>query len=168
LLSEEYSPTSQYQQAVDRFCPHDDGNACRRTIQWFISGDDCGINLIQPRTRPSIVFWGGRLDKSKTTRDFISAANTAAQIGNKDVTLFVAHSVKSNAYAMDLIRQIDPSISIIARNDFEMIMTTEEKAARSGTNDSPQLKTPTGEESRWQRLKNSMFRRASSTKSTDE
>src|SRR5699024_7221595 len=91
LIGEDYSPTPQYKQAADRFCPHDDGDACRRTIQWFISGDDSGIKLIQPSTRPSVVFWGGRLDKSKRTRDFINAANVAAQIGDKDVTLFVSH-----------------------------------------------------------------------------
>src|SRR5699024_9608897 len=108
------------------------------------------------------------LDKSKRTRDFINAANVAAQIGDKDVTLFVSHSVKSNAYAMDQIRKMDPSISVIARNDFEMIMTTEEKADRSGTNDSAQPRTPTGGDSRWQRLKNSFLRRTSPSENADQ
>src|SRR5699024_7698966 len=143
LIGEDYSPTPQYLHAEDRFCPHDDGNACHRAIQWFIAGDHSGIKQIETSRRPSDVYWGGSTDKTERTREFPNEVDNAARMDDRDVTLFVAHSVKSNQSAMDQIRQMAPSISVIARTDYEMIMTAEEKAARNGNNDSAQLRTPT-------------------------
>lgn len=168
LIGEDYSPTPQYLHAVDRFCPHDDGNACHRAIRWFIAGDNSGIKQIEAIRRPSVVYWGGRLDKTERTREFLNEVDNAARMDDRDVTLFVAHSVKSNQSAMDQIRQMAPSISVIARTDYEMIMTAEEKAARNGNNDSAQLRTPTREGSRWQRLKDSLLRRKSEAESDEQ
>lgn len=159
LISEPYGPTPEYQRARQRFCPHDDGEACSRTIQWFVNGDSAGINQVEARTRPTVIFWGGRLDKSKKTESFLESVKAAAQAGDRDVSLLVAHAVKSNEIAMKKIRELDPSVSIIARNDFEMIMTTDEKNARQGIDEAAaqQRRKDTG--SVWNRLKSAMGRK---------
>ena len=131
LIAKPYEPTEQYRQAQSRFCLHDDGSASDRTVDWFIRGDASETNLIKARTRPSIVFWGGRLDKSIKTTDFLESVRVAAMRGDKDVALFVAHSVKSNASAMEMIRNLLDSVSVIARSEFEIIMTPAEAAARN-------------------------------------
>lgn len=130
LIAEPYVPTHKYRQAQERFCPHDDGSACNRTIQWFINGDCSEAALVEAKTRPSIIFWGGRLDKSKNTTDFLELVKSAAKRGDKDVVLFVAHSVRSNAPAIEMIRQLRESVSVIARSEFEIIATPAEEAAR--------------------------------------
>lgn len=159
LLTTDYEPTDQYRRAQDRFCPHDDGHACDRTVSWFMHDDTTGIDLVETRSRPSIIFWGGRLDNGKKTVDFLDSVQTAAIRGDKDVTLLVAHSVKSNDSAMDKIRQLDSSVSVVARNDFEMGMTAEEKNARNAPAGPPFEQTPKRPDTRWARLKSRVFRR---------
>lgn len=168
LISEPYRPTTRYQQARERFCPHDDGHASLRTIRWFMLGDNQGIRQIEARPRPTTIFWGGRLDKSRKTEAFLDSLDTVAKSGDRDVTLLVAHSVKSNSVAMERIRQLDPSVSIVARNDFEMIMTTNEKQARNGTDISPAAKEPTEKNSVWNRLKGAFARKAPVASAEDD
>ncbi|WP_240372656.1 CDP-glycerol glycerophosphotransferase family protein [Brevibacterium zhoupengii] len=168
LISEPYRPTTRYQQARERFCPHDDGHASLRTIRWFMLGDNQGIQQIEARPRPTTIFWGGRLDKSRKTEAFLDSLDTVAKSGDRDVTLLVAHSVKSNSVAMERIRQLDPSVSIVARNDFEMIMTTDEKQARNGTDISPAAKEPTERNSVWNRLKGAFARKAPVASAEDD
>jgi CDP-glycerol glycerophosphotransferase (TagB/SpsB family) len=158
LIAAPYSPTARYQQAQERFCPHDDGSACDRTIKWFIHGDDDAVELVEARKRPSIVYWGGRLDKGKKTSDFLDSVRAAAERGDKDVTLFVAHSVKSNGAAMTQIRELGDSVSVIARNDFEMIMTSAEEAARN-PDDKSAVSPPPGENPTLLNRLTSLFRR---------
>lgn len=168
LISEQYQPTPQYQRAREKFCPHDDGKACLRTIRWFMNGDDSGIKLVEARPRQTIIFWGGRLDKTRKTEAFFDAVDTASKSEGKDVTLLVAHSVKSNAVAMNRIRQLDPSVSIVARNDFEMIMTAQESQVRHGTEISPVAEERRAKESVWNRLKDAIIRKDPVTASEDE
>lgn len=168
LISEPYQPTTRYQQARGRFCPHDDGQATLRTIRWFMLGDDSGIKQVEALPRPTTVFWGGRLDKTKKTQSFLNALDTAAKSGDRDVTLFVAHSVKSNSVAMERIRQLDPSVSIVARNDFEMIMTTQERQARQGTDIAQMPEERVEKSSAWSRLKGAFARKAPVAAPEDE
>ncbi|WP_193086119.1 CDP-glycerol glycerophosphotransferase family protein [Brevibacterium aurantiacum] len=168
LISQPYQPTPQYQQARERFCPHDDGQACLRTIRWFMLGDDSGIKQIEARTRPTVIFWGGRLDKTRKTEAFFDSVDTAAQPGDKDVTFLVAHSVKSNAVAMNRIKQLDPSVSVIARNDFEMIMTSEEAQVRQDSTSPQATKKRVKKRSRWNRLKDAFVREEKATEPEDE
>ncbi len=168
LISESYRPTTRYQHARERFCPHDDGHASLRTIRWFMLGDNNGIQQVEARPRPTTIFWGGRLDKSRKTEAFLDSLDTAAKSGDSDVTLLVAHSVKSNSVAMERIRQLDPSVSIVARNDFEMIMTTDEKQARTGTDISPAPKETTERNSVWNRLKGAFARKAPVASAEDD
>ncbi|MBM6589175.1 CDP-glycerol glycerophosphotransferase family protein [Brevibacterium sp. RIT 803] len=163
LISEPYQPTTRYQQARERFCPHDDGQATLRTIRWFMFGDVSGIKQVDARPRPTTVFWGGRLDKTKKTQSFLDALDTAAKSGDRDVTLFVAHSVKSNPVAMERIRHLDPSVSIVARNDFEMIMTTQERQARQGADIAQMPEDRVKESSAWTRLKGAFARKTPAT-----
>ncbi|SMY02439.1 CDP-Glycerol:Poly(glycerophosphate) glycerophosphotransferase [Brevibacterium linens ATCC 9172] len=164
LTADMYTPDEKYRRAQAKFAPHDDGHASDRTIRWFLQEDTSETNLIETRKRPSIIFWGGRLDKSKKTRDFLESVRIAAEAGDKDVTLFVAHSVKSNEAAMEQIRKLGLSVSVVARNDYEMAMTTAERHARNPEEASevaPQSQRPTPF---WKRL-TSAFRR---TQDADE
>ncbi|MDN6637646.1 MAG: CDP-glycerol glycerophosphotransferase family protein [Yaniella sp.] len=168
LISEPYQPTVQYQQAQERFCPHDDGQASLRTIRWFMCGDEAGIKQVEARTRPTTIFWGGRLDKTRKTEVFLDTLDAAAKVGDKDVTLLVAHSVKSNAVAMERIRQLDASISIVARDDFEMIMTAAEKQARHGSPNPRATEKHVVKSSVWNRLKDILVRNEKTTEPDEE
>lgn len=153
LITDTFTPGVAYRRAQANFCPHDDGSASERVLRWFFHGDTTDTKLIETRTRPSIVFWGGRLDKGKKTRDFLESVRAAAESNDKDVTLFVAHSVKSNEVAMRQIRQLGLSVSVIARNDYEMIMTTAEEDARNPQKDLDDVPQPEQVTTPWQRLK---------------
>ncbi|WP_166973430.1 CDP-glycerol glycerophosphotransferase family protein [Brevibacterium atlanticum] len=166
LISDDYVPTKHYRSAQKKFCPHDDGNATSRTINWFIRDDASDVNLIETRERPSIIFWGGRLDNGKKTEEFLRSVGEAAERGDRDVTLLVARSVNSNKSAMDHIRQLGLSISVITRNDFEMVMTSAEAEARirKGTTRHQTAEEPL---SRWVRLKSLVSRSKEPIKTKD-
>lgn len=164
LTADTFSPDEKYRQAQSKFVPHDDGYASDRTIRWFFHGDTGNTKLIETRKRPSILFWGARLDKGKKTRDFLESVRIAAEAGDKDVTLFVAHSVKSNETAMEQIRKLGLSVSVVARNNYEMAMTTAERHARSPEDASRDARQEQRTTPFWERL-TSVFRR---TRKSDE
>lgn len=130
LLDDSFVPPEKYRRAKERFCPHDDGRASERTTRWFFDNHSDGIEIVRARTRPSTLFFGGRLDKTSATEAFLESVAEVAAAGDRDVSLFVAHSVKSNPAAIDRIRRLPPSVSVIARSDYEVAMTSEEKEAR--------------------------------------
>lgn len=158
LTARSYIPDEKYRRAQAKFGPYDDGQASDRTIRWFFQGDSADIRLVETRQRPSIIFWGGRLDKGKKTRDFLESVRIAAEAGDKEVTLFVAHSAKSNEAAMEQIRDLGLTVSIVARNDYEMAMTTAERDARNPDDTSKGAPNAETTATPWQRLK-SVFRR---------
>ncbi|WP_193070242.1 CDP-glycerol glycerophosphotransferase family protein [Brevibacterium aurantiacum] len=131
LIQDEYIPSPTYLRARDRFCPHDDGHAAERTKQWFFNGSGNSVKHVEARTRPTVVFWGGRLDKSNETKTFLDQLKSEAKAGTKDVTLFVPFSVQSNQMVIDTIRQLGSTITVVARKNYEMAMTEAEKDARA-------------------------------------
>ena len=131
LVQGDYAPTPDYLRARDRFCPHDDGYASERTKQWFFDGSGSSVKHVSARARRSVVFWGGRLDKSDKTKRFLDQLKSEATSEAKDVTLFVPFSVQSNQVVMDTIRQLGSAITVVARKDYEMAMTQAEKESRT-------------------------------------
>lgn len=162
LLEGDYFPTDEYLSAKARFCPHDDGRASERTKQWFFGDDEAEVNHVDARTKPSVIYWGGRLDESVKTQHFLDHLKKDAESGKKDVTLFVAYSVASNTNAMETIRGLGSSISVVARKNYEMGMTIAEKTARTSTDTAARSAEPPAPRSLLRRV----FDRPRGTKNT--
>lgn len=130
MVQGEHVPSPEYLRAKDRFCPHDDGHASERTKQWFFSDSGDSVKHVDARTRPSVIFWGGRLDKTEKTQRFLDKLEAEANSGLKDVTLFVSFSAQSNEFAIDTIRRLGSKLTVVARKNHEMAMTEAEETAR--------------------------------------
>lgn len=133
LIQKEFVPPPKYLGARKRFCSHDDGTASERTKKWFIEDSVDTVKHVTVSSRPTVVFWGGRLNKSAKTRQFLDQLEQEAKTGRKDVTLFVAFSVQSNPIVLDTIKRLGNSISVVARKNYEMAMTEAEASARKRT-----------------------------------
>src|SRR5699024_4402455 len=131
LLKDDHAPSSHYRLVRDRFCPHDDGNATRRTVDWFFKGCISPAYVRSANSSSSSLFWGGRLDSTLKSIEFISRVAEAADDPDRHPVLFVSHSVKTNDKLMDAIAALGSGVTVIARNDHEMTMTGEESIARS-------------------------------------
>lgn len=133
LIRKEFVPPPEYISARERFCSHDDGKASERTKKWFIEGSARAVKHVPAKSRPTIVFWGGRMDTSARTRQFLDQLEREARSNQKDVTLFVSFSVQSNPVVLDTIKRLGTSISVVARKNYEMAMTEAEAIARKRT-----------------------------------
>lgn len=130
LLQSPGIPGHNYQEARSSFCAHDDGRAARRTVDWFFQDHvDADADRSQC-SKESVLYWGGRLDSSGKALEFLERVNQAAKESIGGVVLLLAHSVKSDKKLLRAISKLDPNVSIVARNDHEMTMTSLESEAR--------------------------------------
>ena len=128
-LKNPYVPSAGYRHARERFCPHDDGYASARTVNWFFLGDRHGANIVPKDMRRSVVYWAGTLGSIEDSANFLSNARSVALSGEANVAVVVARSVQRSPDLMGLIRSLGPTISIVARNGHGMVASEEELMA---------------------------------------
>lgn len=132
LLQGSFPPeeTERYRRAKERFCPHEDGAASRRAVEWFFFGDTSGVKVIPRSWKRSVVFWGGRLTGGPQVADFLARLRDYAARPDIVPVLVVARSVESNPQVMDVIRELGAKVSVIARPGHGMVASPEEDEAK--------------------------------------
>lgn len=136
LLHAPFVPNPHYESAVSEYCPHDDGCASERAVKWFIDGSARYRDRWDGGNKRRVLYWCGRLDTTPLALAFLEQINQAATDDSASVTLLVSHSVRSNAAVMSVLEKLGPKVSVIARNGYEMGMTSEEALARAQPKDS--------------------------------
>lgn len=133
-LSTGLGANGNYRDHVARFNPHDAGDSTRRVIDWFLRDRTALVRQLEGiNERPRIVFWGGRLGADEVLDTYFREMKTIAENNDADVSLFISRSVRRNQAAMEWIRHLGPSISIIVRDEYSFGMTADECAAREVT-----------------------------------
>src|SRR5699024_4084973 len=131
LLSDKHDRSRRYPEHVDRFNPHDCGDSTRRVIDWFFHDRADQVQVLEGMNeRPRVVFWGGRLGADEAVDNYFHEMAALAADGSTDVSLFVSRSVRRNPVAMEWIRKLSASISIVVRDEYSFGMTADERAAR--------------------------------------
>lgn len=131
LLSDKHDRSRRYPEHVDRFNPHDCGDSTRRVIDWFFHDRADQVQVLEGMNeRPRVVFWGGRLGADEAVDNYFHEMAALAEDGSTDVSLFVSRSVRRNPVAMEWIRKLSASISIVVRDEYSFGMTADERAAR--------------------------------------
>lgn len=130
-LSTGHDRTVDYRDHVARFNPHDVGDSTRRVVDWFFHDKNTQVRQLGGvNERPRIIFWGGRLGSDEELDTYFREMMVLAGDSHTDVSLFVSRSVRKNQAAMEWIRHLGSSISIIVRDEYSFGMTTDERAAR--------------------------------------
>lgn len=120
-----------YHDHAVRFNPHDAGDSTRRVVDWFFHDKNTQVRQLGGMNkRPRIIFWGGRLGSDEELDTYFREMKALAADSHTDVSLFVSRSVRRNQAAMEWIRHVGSSISIIVRDEYSFGMTTDERAAR--------------------------------------
>lgn len=130
-LSTGLGRTRNYPGHMARFNPHDTGDSTQRVINWFLRDRTDQVRQLEGiNDRPRIVFWGGRLAAGDALSAYFREMQTLADAGDADVSLFVSRSVRRNQAAMEWIRLLGPSISVVVRDEYSFGMTADEVDAR--------------------------------------
>lgn len=122
--------TRRYRSAQQRFTPYEDGRAAERVSQWFFND----ANHVQPIRRlggkTRVAFWGGLLTEGPALQGFLEELRRRAGSADSQITLIIARSAAKSRGVKKLLRELGNTISVVAREPYEMGMTTAESAAR--------------------------------------
>lgn len=130
-LSAELDQTRRYPEHVERFNPHDFGDNTRKVIDWFFRQRTDQVKVLAGiNERPRVVFWGGRLGADEDVVNYFREIKALADDDSTDISLFVSRSVRKSQVAMEWIRDLSASISIVVRDEYSFGMTADERAAR--------------------------------------
>lgn len=130
-LTDKLQHNTSYQNHLDRFNPHDAGDSTRRVVKWFFQDQPDLVRQVGGiNRRPRVVFWGGRLGAGEELSAYFKELEATVESNEVDVSLFVSRSVRKNQEALERIRDLGPSISIVVRDEYSFGMTSDERAAR--------------------------------------
>ncbi|MGM0698044.1 MAG: CDP-glycerol glycerophosphotransferase family protein [Actinomycetota bacterium] len=123
--------TDAYRRCVARFNPYDNGNSTREVVDWFFNDTPEGVQQLEGlNQRHRVAYWGGRLGNGPALDDYFHEIQHLAEDTDTEVTLFISRSVRRNSAAVQLIRELGSSISVVVRDEYSFGMTTDECAAR--------------------------------------
>ncbi|MGC2940931.1 MULTISPECIES: CDP-glycerol glycerophosphotransferase family protein [unclassified Brevibacterium] len=156
FLSARPDLTDDYRDHLVRFNPHDTGDCTRRVVEWFLRDRTTHVRQLEGiDERPRVIFWGGRLGSGEELDTYFKEVKALAGNDDIDVSLFVSRSVRKNQAAIEWIRNLGSSISIIVRDEYSFGMTTDERAAR----EVPAAQRSSLEESAYDRIYQREYRR---------
>lgn len=117
---------------LSRFSPYDHGRSTEAVAKWFFDGDASSVNVVSSARRlPRVIFWGGRMDETEATDEFLLELRSAAENEELEVSVLVARSVASLPTVMDTLAQLGETVSVITRGSYPFAMTEEEERARA-------------------------------------
>ena len=125
-------PRPLYGDAISRFSPNDNGQSTRAVARWFFENDASSVNVVMPaKALPRVIFWGGHMDATEVTDDFLSELVSAAEDESVEVSLLVARSVASLPTVMETLGRLGETVSVITRGSYPFAMTEDEERARA-------------------------------------
>lgn len=128
-------PRPLNEDAVSRFSPNDNGQSTKAVARWFFENDASSVNVVtSANILPRVIFWGGRMDSTEVTDEFLAELVSAAENSNVEVSLLVARSVTSLPTVMETLDRLGENVSVITRGSYPFAMTEDERRARASLN----------------------------------
>ncbi|GAA1932997.1 CDP-glycerol glycerophosphotransferase family protein [Brevibacterium antiquum] len=107
----------RYKIAQNRFCPHEDGTASRRAIEFFLKDRTNDLRLRQSRDgRPTAAFWAGSLSIGPETDAFIQALFESANSTREQTVLIIDRETPTDKNVMKQIRAFGDKVSAVPYN----------------------------------------------------
>lgn len=117
IVSEDPVQGDRYKIAQSRFCPHEDGLASRRAVEFFIKDRARDFPLHQSRDgRPTAAFWAGTLSVGAETESFIQSLFESAESTREQTVLIVDRETPTDKDVMKQIRALGDKISSVPYN----------------------------------------------------
>ncbi|GAA2105374.1 CDP-glycerol glycerophosphotransferase family protein [Brevibacterium salitolerans] len=129
-ISGNISQSTRYRAAQARFCPHEDGHASARAARWFFENDSIPHEIPIGQDKPRVAFWGGRLARSEALEPFLNQLRERALARHEYITLVIARSAIKSPGVKTVLQELGTAIAVVARDDYEMGMTSAEQSAR--------------------------------------
>lgn len=106
---------SNYARAQEKFCPHEDGHASQRAVEYFFGKDDISVPIILPRdNRPTAVFWAGTLSSNIFTSVAMQRVIESGNSSAEQTTLVIDRMAQIPKLTIDKIRKLGTAISTIS------------------------------------------------------
>ncbi|WP_244814787.1 CDP-glycerol glycerophosphotransferase family protein [Caballeronia sp. Lep1P3] len=127
----------QYEKAIARFCPYDDGNATDRAIDFFLRDANVGKVITARHDRPRLLFFGGHFAPNGITSSFVSLLNGLRDAGRHDVVALIdSGQVAGNPVHRQKFADIAGRVPVVARAG-AMTVTLEERRIVDRSEDAP-------------------------------
>ena len=121
---------AQHQDAIRRFCPHEDGKATQRTIQLFFN-DAADCVVAKPDNPPiRILINGGGLKRNGITTSFLNLISHLDPARVHVTVAVSAEAVEKDGEARGMFARIPECCGVVGRH-FYMTMTLEERRLKA-------------------------------------
>lgn len=120
---------ARYRRAQRRFCPHDDGNASKRAVEFFFRDTVDESTTRTPRDeRPTVVFWAG---DSQDVQDehFLQGVIAAGENPHEQATLVVARNSPLDKGIIDRFKTPEGLVATVPFTEGAPVLLPDEVAA---------------------------------------
>ncbi|MCF2587203.1 CDP-glycerol glycerophosphotransferase family protein [Brevibacterium sp. UCMA 11752] len=121
---------SQYQAAKERFCPHDDGYASKRAVNFLFEDSTEGVQLRNSHgKRPTAAFWAGDLRPGPRATNFLQSLMQSAASPLEQTVLIVERNASIGKESMAQIKSFGDDISTYSYEAESPVVLSDEAAA---------------------------------------
>lgn len=105
-----------YDTAMERFCPHDDGHATARAVDFFLhDNDDYNVTRYQDK-RPSLLFFGGHFAPNGINTSFLNLMQALQESGQYCATVAIEpNRVKNEPAWLEDFRRLPDEAKVLGR-----------------------------------------------------
>lgn len=119
----------KYLVAQKRFCPHDDGHASKRAVEFLIGGRTDGLHTRAAGDgRPTAAFWAGDLRPGYASYDFLQNLLKSAESSLEQTVLIIDRKAPIDKALLKAIKRFGDAISTYSYDREEPIVLPGEEA----------------------------------------
>lgn len=106
----------RYESALRKFCPHEDGHATARTVDFFFHGDDSRVVTRYGDDRPSLLFFGGHFAPNGINSSFLNLMHALQESGKYHITVVVEpNRIKNEPVWLEAFRRLPKGVAVLAK-----------------------------------------------------
>lgn len=118
-----------YLAAQKRFCPHDDGHASKRAVEFFIGGRTDSLHTrLAGDGRPTAAFWAGDLKPGLASNDFLRNLLKSAESSLEQTVLVIERKAPIDKTMLKAIKGFGDAISTYSYDPEEPIVLPGEES----------------------------------------
>lgn len=115
-LAKRTDEAATYARAMQRFCPHEDGNATSRVVAFFMTDDDTHVVNRYRDERPSLLFFGGHFAPNGINTSFLNLMHALEDSGKYQITVAVEPlRIKKEPSWLRQFRQLPNGVAVLGR-----------------------------------------------------
>lgn len=132
-LSLDVTEDPRYIEAVEKFCPHEDGRATQRVVEFFLNDDDRYVVERYRCKKPSILFYAGAFPPQGITASALNLLGAMDQERDTVTLTIDPDAVASAPERMERFSRVPSAVQVVARFG-NMLLSPEERWVRDYMN----------------------------------